>query len=88
MSESTTQKAYSFVFNTPKNTWICSVHGEVDWTGWVPCWNGCQDGYFDGYEEDPLWYDPGDMECCTVCGGAGGWAVCGECCKNNPDVEW
>jgi len=83
-----TEKPYSFAFDKAKDTWICSVHGEVDCTGWVPCWNGCDDGYFDGYEEDPLWYDEGDMETCTICGGEGGWAVCGECNKDNRDVEW
>jgi len=87
MSE-TAQKPYSFVFDEAKDTWVCSVHGSVEWTGWVPCWNGCDDGYFDGYEEDPLWYDEGDMETCAACNGEGGWVVCGECNKNNPDVEW
>ena len=84
----TAQKPYSFVFDEAKDAWVCSVHGPVSWTGWVPCWNGCQDGYFDGYEEDPLWYDEGDMETCDICGGEGGWTVCGECAKDNPDVEW
>ena len=42
---------------------------------WVNCWNGCDDGYFDVYEEDPLWYDPGDTEMCDVCKGKGGWIL-------------
>ena len=37
---------YSFVFDKAKDARICSVHGEVDFVGWVPCWNGCDDGYF------------------------------------------
>jgi hypothetical protein len=26
-------------------------------TEWEPCYAGCDYGYFDGYEEDQLWYD-------------------------------
>ena len=80
---------YSFKFNKAKDAWVCSVHGEVDFTGWVPCWNGCDDGYFfDLYEEDPLNCDPGDTETCRECKGQGGRRVCGECNGDNPDVEW
>jgi hypothetical protein len=35
---------------------------------------GCNDGYFDGYEEDPVFYEPGDVIACSVCHGTGGWA--------------
>jgi hypothetical protein len=87
MSEQAT-KPYSFVFDKEKDTWVCSIHGHTDYTGWVPCWNGCDDGYFDAYEDDPLWYDEGEMEVCSECGGQGGWTVCGQCNQNNPDVEW
>jgi hypothetical protein len=31
----------------------------------------CEDGYFDGYEDDPLWYDPGDLVRYSECGGKG-----------------
>jgi hypothetical protein len=41
--------------------------------GWIACWNGCDGGYFDGYEDDPLWYNPGDVIVCSVCHGTGGW---------------
>ncbi len=47
---------------------------------WVDCWNGCDEGFFDGYDEDPLWYNPGDLVRCDVCGGRGGWLVCPTCC--------
>ena len=47
--------------------------GQMDW---VDCWSGCDDGYFDGYEEDPLWYLPGELEECGNCGGKGGWWQC------------
>lgn len=29
------------------------------------------DGWLDGYDEDPLWYEPGEMERCASCGGSG-----------------
>jgi hypothetical protein len=82
------ETAYSFIFDRAKDTWICSVHGETDSTAWVPCWNGCQDGYFDAYEDDPINNDPGDLESCSACGGKGGWMVCGQCNFDNPDAEF
>lgn len=86
MSE--TDAEYSFKFDAAKNTWVCSVHGEVSWTGWVTCWTGCDEGFFDEYEDDPITCEPGDYSSCPECKGNGGWQVCGECCKDNPDVEW
>lgn len=83
-----TASDYSFKFDKQRDTWVCSAHGEVDSTAWVRCWNGCTEGYFDAYEDDPLLFDPGDMETCSECRGAGGWRVCGECNANNPDAEW
>jgi hypothetical protein len=29
------------------------------------------DGWVDGYEEDPLWFAPGELERCASCGGSG-----------------
>lgn len=29
------------------------------------------DGWFDGHEEDPLWYHPGELVPCSQCGGRG-----------------
>lgn len=43
---------------------------------WEPCHAGCDDGYFDGYEEDPLWYQPGEMATCHECSGSGGHFWC------------
>lgn len=37
------------------------------------------DGCFDGYEEDPLWYAPGETETCDNCRGTGGFHWCREC---------
>ena len=52
----------------------CSVCGcDLEWED---CWNGCDEGYFDGYDDDPLWYDPGDLILCSECGGRGGYLAC------------
>lgn len=76
-------------YDKASDTFICSIHGDVgDNTGWVPCWAGCDEGWFDAYEDDPINNDPGDLEMCDACNGEGGWTVCGECAKDNPDVEW
>lgn len=48
------------------------------------CWNGCDDGWFDMYDEDPLYYDPGDQEPCDVCDGKGSYWVCQNCPKLIP----
>ena len=29
------------------------------------------DGWIDGYEDDPLWYEPGEMARCASCNGSG-----------------
>ena len=78
----------SFEFDKAKDAWICSVHGEIDMPAWVPCWNGCDEGYFDAYEDDPINCDEGDLELCGECKGHGGWKVCPECNINNPDAEF
>ena len=84
-----TEAKYSFVFDKAKDTWVCSRHGDVgDCTAWVPCWQGCEDGYFDAYEDDPINNDEGDLEVCRECHGEGGWVVCGQCNANNPDAEF
>lgn len=82
------EKPYSFEFDEQRDTWVCSKHGDVDSTAWVPCWNGCTDGYFDDYEEDPIECEPGDISTCSECLGNGGWRVCGECNLNNQDAEF
>ena len=50
---------------------------------------GCEDGYIDGYEEDPLWYDDGDLIRCSECRGRGFFRWCpNDACKTNllPEV--
>ena len=39
-TENATSPKYSFAFDKAKDAWVCSVHGEVDFVGWVRCWNG------------------------------------------------
>lgn len=31
----------------------------------------CGDGWIDGYDDDPLWFAPGEMARCASCGGTG-----------------
>lgn len=57
---------------------VCTVCGAP--MEWQDCWNGCDDGYFDLYDEDPLWYDEDDVQACDICDGKGGYWVC-------PDAE-
>jgi hypothetical protein len=53
---------------------------------WVDCWQCGGEGYTlpgDLYDEDPLWYDPEDVEPCHICHGTGGHRVCfGRCDEN------
>lgn len=35
------------------------------------CFHCGGDGYVDGYEDDPLWFEPGEMERCASCNGSG-----------------
>lgn len=48
---------------------------------WEECHSGCDDGYFDGYEDDPIYYQPGDLVICHNCRGEGGtwWCMNKEC---------
>jgi hypothetical protein len=63
------------IFDNPDDQlMICPVCGTC--MEWEDCWNGCDDGYFDMYEEDPLWYDEDDVEVCDICEGRGGYWVC------------
>lgn len=52
----------------------CKLCGAI--LEWEDCWNNCDEGYFDMYEEDPEWYDYGDVEKCAECHGKGGYWVC------------
>lgn len=44
---------------------------------WVECWNGCEEGWVDEYDDDPINYAPGqEFRQCNQCHGNGGWTVC------------
>lgn len=48
--------------------------------GYELIWEDCAlcdgSGYMDAYDDDPFWYDPGDIRACSECGGYGGWWWC------------
>jgi hypothetical protein len=39
---------------------------------WEDCTSCGGDGFFDGYEEDPNWYKPGELAPCPTCNSRGG----------------
>jgi hypothetical protein len=44
---------------------------------WQHCWNGCDDGEIDRFDDDPLWYvGPARYQRCDICEGKGGWYDC------------
>lgn len=43
----------------------------------------CEDGYYDGYEDDPLWYDEGEMVRCSDCNGRGYFEWCPKCAEES-----
>lgn len=49
---------------------------------------GCDDGLIDVYDEDPLWYSPGDVEKCHECNGHGHVIWCRSCgyCATDPTI--
>ena len=51
---------------------------EMEWEDCSACGG---DGFFDGYEEDPNWYQPGECVDCSQCAGQGGdyWCPNREC---------
>jgi hypothetical protein len=49
---------------------------------WEVCWSCGGEGIHDDlFEEDPLWYNPGDYEVCNECNGNGGFWMC-DCDEN------
>ena len=52
-------------------------------TRWRDCSTlGCDDGYIDDYEYDPMWYEPGDVSVCSECHGTGVVSWCPQCGKD------
>ncbi len=43
---------------------------------WEDCWNCGGEGYFELYDEDPIYYDEDDTETCETCRGKGGYYLC------------
>jgi hypothetical protein len=43
------------------------------------CWNCGGEGGFDAYDDDPFWYEPGDIETCDMCCGNGWLHWCPGC---------
>lgn len=54
-------------------------HCKAEVTYSRDCWGGCDDGGFDGYEDDPLWFQPGEVETCGTCNGFGYLHWCKAC---------
>jgi hypothetical protein len=52
----------------------CERCGEG--TDWEDCYQCGGEGLHDDYEDDPLWYEPGDTSTCDICEGKGGWIKC------------
>lgn len=53
---------------------VCAYCGyELEWDECSDC--GGEGGH-DGYEDDPNYYQPGEMVSCCVCGGEGGKYWC------------
>lgn len=44
---------------------------------WEECWHCHGEGGFDGEEEDPLWFEPGEIDPCNECRGQGHYWFCG-----------
>lgn len=42
----------------------------------VDCYHCGGEGEFDSYEDDPVNFEPGDVEPCEICGGRGWWRSC------------
>lgn len=42
----------------------------------VECYVCHGEGGWDGYEDDPLWYEPGEWATCSNCGGSGRLTSC------------
>lgn len=72
----------SWEMNGDQVCFICGNYME-----WEDCWNGCDDGYHNLYDEDPLWYDEDDIEVCTICEGRGGYWVCPNAGNHSKEIE-
>lgn len=54
---------------------VCQICGQ--YLEWEECWYGCEDGFFDEYDDDPINFAPGEwLRKCEICEGNGGYLVC------------
>jgi len=70
-------------YESPDGSVTCAAcGGECEWTECNAC---CGEGGHDGYEDDPLWYQPGEIATCCQCNGAGGdwWCENSKCQTQN-----
>jgi hypothetical protein len=44
---------------------------DYEFDGDADCFYCGGDGFIDGYEDDPLWFEPGELERCSSCSGSG-----------------
>lgn len=56
---------------------LCTVCGSETFRR--RCSYGCDDGYINRFEEDPMWYDVDDCSPCPECDGYGGFWWCPKC---------
>jgi hypothetical protein len=54
---------------------ICTCGAEMEWHECSTI--GCEEGFIDEYEDDPINYSPGEEYArCATCDGEGGWWQC------------
>jgi hypothetical protein len=60
--------------------WDCQCARCGSSCDWYDCSECGGEGGFDGYEEDPNWYAPGETVPCHLCHGSGGgqWCISSE----------
>ena len=75
-----------YVFDdAPDQDRYCAICGG--YMDWIDCWQCGGEGEFDMYEDDPMWYEPGDFEDCDVCRGAGGYWECASLPHESKEVS-
>jgi len=65
----------------------CEKHPDSELVK-VFCGDCGGEGEVDRYEEDPLWYDEGDMYPCHMCEGRGWMRECLRCCPGAVNDLW
>ncbi len=60
-------------------------HDEIHWRRCGAL--DCDDGFVDLYEDDPLWYNPGDIGMCQECHGTGTEQWCPKCGRDPREAK-